>query len=69
MDDHTQQDIRRLLKTFGVQADEAIRAHLTRTPGNQPLHLRIVLEDLTPYGEIGPDQELRLEIDGEVRRS
>jgi hypothetical protein len=34
------QDIRRLLKTFGVRADEAIGP---RAPGSQPLHIRIVL--------------------------
>ena len=28
MDDPTQKDIRSLLKTFGIQADEAINAHL-----------------------------------------
>lgn len=68
MDDTTQQDIRRLLKTFGVRADEAIRAHLARAPGSQPLHIRIVLEDMTQYGEAGPDEALRLEIEGEIRR-
>lgn len=68
MDEQTQQDIRSLLKRFGVAADEAIREHLARTRGTQPLHIRITLEDLTPYGEDGPEEELRVEIEGEVRR-
>ena len=61
-------DIRRLLKTFGIQADEAIVAHLARTPGDQPLHVRLTLQDLTDYGDQSPDEPLHFEIEGDVRR-
>jgi hypothetical protein len=61
-------DIRKLLKTFGVKADEAILSHLVRTPGSTPLRLRLVLEDLTDYGNAPPEVPLELRVEGEVRR-
>jgi hypothetical protein len=61
-------DIRRLLKTFGVKADEAILGHLARNPGIGPLRLRLSLEDLTDYGDEPPKRPLKLEVAGEVRR-
>jgi hypothetical protein len=61
-------DIRRLLKTFGIQADEAIVAHLARAAPGPTLRLRLVLEDLTDYLGAPPPQHLHLEIEGEVRR-
>lgn len=69
MDDESpRNDIRRLLKTFGIQADEAIIAHLARNPDGGPLRLRLTLTDLTDYGTAQPDPPLHLEIEGEVRR-
>jgi hypothetical protein len=68
MEESTRNDIRKLLKLFGVQADEAITNHLERNPGREPLHLRISLEDLTDYGDSPPDEELRLEIERQIRR-
>lgn len=67
MDEATRTDIRRLLKRFGVQADEAITAHLERFPDNRPLRLRVVLEDWTDYGDAPPDEPLYLEIEDEIR--
>ena len=67
MEDNTRQDIRRLLKTFGIQADEAIMAHLAQQSGVAALQLRVTLEDVTYYGENPPANPLRLEIEGEVR--
>ena len=61
-------DIRRLLKTFGVGADEAIVAHLARNPDTDKLHIRVKLEDLTDYGDSAPDRPLELQVEGEVRR-
>ena len=70
MEDETpRQDIRRLLKTFGIQADETIIAHLARNPGTTPLQLRFSLEDLTDYGLTPSDQPLRFEIEGTIRRA
>lgn len=67
--DSSRDDIRKLLKTFGVKADEAIITHLARAPGDAPLHLRLVLEDLTDYGEAPPAAPLSLEVEGEIRRA
>ncbi len=59
--------IRRLLKTFGIQADEAMVAHLARTPQGQPVKIRLILEDLSDYGPTPPETPLHLEIEGELR--
>jgi hypothetical protein len=68
MDETTRKDIRALLKTFGIQADEAISVHLADAPGEQPLRLRITLEDLTDYGGSSPGKDLRVVVGGQIRR-
>lgn len=65
MEDNARQDIRRLLKSFGIQADEAIMEHLAQHP--IPLKVRIVLEDVTEYGNTPPAHPLRVEVEGEIR--
>ncbi len=61
-------DIRRLLKTFGVRADELMVAHLARHPEVGALHVRLTLEDLTVYGTSVPDSTLSLVVEGSIRR-
>jgi hypothetical protein len=69
MDEETiRHDIRRLLKTFGVQADEAIMRYLEHAPGDFPLRLRITLEDITDYGSNFPIEPLRMVVEDEIRR-
>ena len=68
MEESSRTDIRRLLKTFGVQADEAIIVHLARDLRVGSLRIRLVLEDLTDYGDSPPVEPLHLEIEGEIRR-
>jgi hypothetical protein len=68
MDEPHRDDIRRLLKEFGVRADGAIVAHLARTDGGPDLHVRMTLEDLTDYGRTPPAEPLRLVVEGTVRR-
>lgn len=68
MEGSSRDDIRRLLKTFGVQADEAIITHLARNPGDKPLRIKLILDDLTDYGGAGPAESLHLEIEGEIQR-
>ena len=68
MDDLSRNDIRKLLKNFGILADEAIMAHLERASGGRPLHLRLTMTDLTDYGDAPPDKKLHLEVEGQVRR-
>lgn len=67
MKESSRNDIRRLLKSFGIQADEVISAHLDKNPGIGILKVRLVLEDLTDYGDQPPEQSLHLEIEGEIR--
>ena len=47
MDDNSRKDIRALLKTFGVKADEAIVGYLAKNPDVQQLNLKVTLEDLS----------------------
>lgn len=68
MGEATQNDIRKLLKRFGVKADELITQYVDSMPGDKPLQLRITLEDMTDYGEDTPDTWLYIEVEGEVQR-
>lgn len=68
MDDNSRKDIRGLLKTFGVRADEAIVGHLARNPGVSRLQLKVTLSDLTDYGDQLPAESLSLEVDGDINR-
>ena len=68
MEGSSRDDIRRLLKTFGIQADESLVAHLARNPGDKPLHIRLSLTDLTDYGDRPPGEPLHLELEGTIRR-
>ncbi len=58
-------DIRKLLKEFGLTADETVSAFLIEAKPSQPLRLRIVLEDLTQYAS-PPERTLRVEVEGQV---
>jgi hypothetical protein len=68
MEGSTRDDIRSLLKEFGVRADEAIVTHLARNQGLESLQLRLTLEDLTEYREISPEIPLSLTVEGEITR-
>jgi hypothetical protein len=68
MNGTTRDDIRSLLKEFGVRADEAIVTYLARNQEITSLQLRLSLEDLTEYGEALPSVPLSLTVEGEVNR-
>jgi hypothetical protein len=59
-------DIRKLLKEFGLTADETVSAYIIESKPSRPLKLRILLEDVTPY-DTTPAEPLRVEVEGEVR--
>lgn len=67
MESASRDDIRRLLKMFGIRADELIVAHLARTPSAGPLRVALILEDRTDYGKEPPADRLHLELEGDVR--
>lgn len=69
MSEQTQQDIRRLLKRFGIQADEAVMAYISRYPDRASLRLRLTLADVTAYGDAPPADVLHLEVEGEISSS
>jgi hypothetical protein len=59
-------DMRALLKSFGIQADEAVIAHLARNPGQKRLRVRLSLEDLTDYGGAQPEGKLAIVLEGDI---
>lgn len=63
MQDTVQADIRRLLKTFGVKADETIRRYLEDHPGSRPLEVRITLEFTSEVSH-----PLGFSVEGAIRR-
>ena len=66
-DDNSRKDIRRLLKTFGIKADEAMVAHLARNPDVESIKVKLTLEDVTAYG-MPPADQLHLTIEDEIKR-
>jgi len=65
MQSNAHDDIRKLLKEFGLMADETVTAYLIEERPSVPLHLRIVLEDLTDYSS-KPSRQQRVEVEGRV---
>ncbi len=68
MEDNSRQSIRRMLKIFGIKADETLVAHLALNPNVASLKIRITLEDLTDYGDSPPQTPLSVTIDDEIQR-
>jgi hypothetical protein len=68
MDDNSRKDIRALLKTFGVKADEAIVGHLAKNPDVKQLNLKVTLEDMTDYSSNAPSESLSFMVDGQINR-
>ena len=66
MENTSRDDMRKLLKTFGVKADELVIAHRARRAGDQPLRIALILEDRTDYQGKPPAQALHLEVEGEI---
>ena len=60
-DEICKKDIRGLLKTFGVMADEAIVGHIAKNPGVDNLNFKITLEDITNYDDASTER-LNIEI-------
>lgn len=68
MEDTSRKDIRRILKTFGIRADEALVAHLARNPEVSELNVRITLEDLTDYGQKAQEGSLSVVVEDSIVR-
>jgi hypothetical protein len=60
-DEMCKKDIRGLLKTFGVMADEAIVGHIAKNPNVNTLNFKVTLEDLTKYDDENTEK-LSLEV-------
>jgi hypothetical protein len=69
MDGSARNDIRRLLKEFGVRADEAVVSHLAINSEVKTLHIRLELTDLTDYGDSTLSSRLGLQVEGTLNRN
>ena len=68
MEDNSRKSIRRILKSFGIKADETLVTYLARNPDVDNLKIRITLEDLTEYGSSPPQDPLVVTIEDEIQR-
>ena len=59
-------NIRWLLKTFGIQADEAVMAYLGQNTNLDTLSIRLTLEDITNYGKNEPAERLFIQVKGDI---
>ena len=66
MNESNAMNIRWLLKTFGIQADEAVMAYLSQNPNLNTLSIRLTLEDITDYGENEPAERLFVQVEGDL---
>ncbi len=62
----THNEIRKLLKIFGVQADEAIMARVDRLGDHGSLNLRLTLEELNDHHMALSTEPLRVIVEGSV---
>lgn len=69
MEDNSRKGIRRLLKTFGIQADEAMVAFLARHPEIEALQVRITLENIANYENGKPAEALHLVVEDTIERN
>lgn len=68
MDSSARDDIRGLLKEFGIKADETLIAYLSRNEDVDSIDIRLSLKDMTDYGASPPDTPLELRVEGTIRR-
>ena len=64
-DEMCKKDIRGLLKTFGVMADEAIVSHIAKNPNLSKLNLKVTLEDNTKYSDESIEK-IKLEVTKDI---
>lgn len=59
-------NIRKLLKTFGIQADEAVVAFFSQNTDVKLMTIRLTLEDVTEYDENESVDRLVVQVEGQV---
>jgi hypothetical protein len=65
LQDNTRRDMRRLLKTFGISADEALTSYLREHPDVKHLQVRITLHGTASDGGAAAEP-LELEIEDTI---
>jgi hypothetical protein len=66
MSSTSRDEIRKLLKSFGIAVDEAVIAYLAKNPEVTQLELRLILEDRTDYQGFSPTERLQYELEGTI---
>lgn len=66
MTQNSSMNIRKLLKTFGIQADEAVVAYFSQNTNVESMTIRLTLEDVTEYDENEPVDRLVIQVEGQV---
>ena len=66
MNEPTAMNIRRLLKSFGIQADEAVMKYFSQNASITSLEIRLTLEDISDYGANEPAEKLFVKLEGEI---
>lgn len=66
MNDNGRKGIRRVLKSFGIQADEALTAYLARHPDVKSLQVRITLESVSNYENGKKAESLHLVVEDTI---
>jgi hypothetical protein len=68
MEKFTRDDIRSLLKEFGVKADGAVITHFAQNIYINSISIRLSLTDTTNYGDSAPGSPLELVVEGKIQR-
>ncbi len=68
MEKFTRDDIRSLLKEFGVKADGAVITHFAQNIHIDSISIRLSLTDTTNYGDSAPGSPLELVVEGVIQR-
>ncbi len=68
MEKFTRDDIRSLLKDFGVKADGAVITHFAQNIHIDSISIRLSLTDTTNYGDSAPGSPLELVVEGKIQR-
>lgn len=61
-------EIRRLLKIFGIQVDNEVSKFLADHPEFETIQIRLTLEDISDYDETPPSDLVAITIEGEIGR-
>jgi len=66
MNEQDSMNIRRPLKSFGIQADEAVMDYFSQNTSLTSLTIRLTLEDISDYGTNETAEKLFVQLEGDI---